>query len=62
MEPAGVNFIQTGGQVENLAALLGGAVDTATMTGPSGGTKAAAQVSATSSMGPTSIFLLPRPL
>jgi NitT/TauT family transport system substrate-binding protein len=43
MEPNDVNFIQTGGQVENLAALLSGAVDAATMTGPSGGTKAAAQ-------------------
>ena len=31
-------FIQTGGQVENLAALLSGNVDAATMTGPSGGT------------------------
>jgi ABC-type nitrate/sulfonate/bicarbonate transport system substrate-binding protein len=43
MEPTDVNFIQTGGQVENLAALFSGAVDAATMTGPSGGTKAAAQ-------------------
>ena len=43
MEPTDVNFIQTGGQVENLAALLSGAVDAATMTGPSGGSKAAAQ-------------------
>ncbi len=43
MEPADVNFIQTGGQVENLAALLSGNVDAATMTGPSGGTRAAAQ-------------------
>jgi NitT/TauT family transport system substrate-binding protein len=43
MEPSDVNFIQTGGQVENLAALLSGAVDAATMTGPSGGTKAVAQ-------------------
>jgi len=37
MEPTDVNFIQTGGQVENLAALLTGNVDAATMTGPSGG-------------------------
>jgi ABC-type nitrate/sulfonate/bicarbonate transport system substrate-binding protein len=43
MEPSDVNFIQTGGQVENLAALLSGNVDAATMTGPSGGTRAAAQ-------------------
>lgn len=43
MEPADVTFIQTGGQVENLAALFSGAVDAATMTGPSGGTRAAAQ-------------------
>ncbi|MBI3066931.1 MAG: ABC transporter substrate-binding protein [Deltaproteobacteria bacterium] len=43
VEPAEVNFLQTGGQVENLAALLGGAVDAATMTGPSGGSRAAAQ-------------------
>ncbi|HEU4341913.1 MAG TPA: ABC transporter substrate-binding protein [Candidatus Binatia bacterium] len=43
MEPTDLNFIQTGGQVENLAALLSGAVDAATMTGPSGGSKAAAQ-------------------
>jgi len=43
MEPTDVTFIQTGGQVENLAALFSGAVDAATMTGPSGGTKAAAQ-------------------
>lgn len=43
MEPTDVTFIQTGGQVENLAALFGGAVDAATMTGPSGGTRAAAQ-------------------
>jgi NitT/TauT family transport system substrate-binding protein len=43
MEPTDVNFIQTGGQVENLAALLSGAVDAATMTGPSGGSRAAAQ-------------------
>src|SRR5881296_64460 len=35
MEPSDVNFIQTGGQVENLAALFSGAVDAATMTGPS---------------------------
>ena len=37
MEPTDLSFIQTGGQVENLAALLSGAVDAATMTGPSGG-------------------------
>ena len=43
MEPTDLNFIQTGGQVENLGALLNGAVDAATMTGPSGGTKAIAQ-------------------
>jgi len=43
MEPTEVTFIQTGGQVENLAALFSGAVDAATMTGPSGGTRAAAQ-------------------
>ena len=43
MEPTEVNFIQTGGQVENLMALFNGAVDAATMTGPSGGTKAIAQ-------------------
>src|SRR5437773_3455215 len=43
MEPTDVTFIQTGGQVENLAALLSGNVDAATMTGPSGGTRAAAQ-------------------
>lgn len=43
VEPSEVNFIQTGGQVENLAALLSGNVDAATMTGPSGGTRAVAQ-------------------
>ena len=43
VDPNEVNFIQTGGQVENLAALLSGNVDAATMTGPSGGTRAAAQ-------------------
>jgi NitT/TauT family transport system substrate-binding protein len=43
MEPTDVNFIQTGGQVENLAALLSGAVDAATMTGPAGGSRAVAQ-------------------
>jgi NitT/TauT family transport system substrate-binding protein len=43
IEPTEVTFIQTGGQFENLAALLSGAVDAATMTGPSGGTKAIAQ-------------------
>jgi NitT/TauT family transport system substrate-binding protein len=43
VEPNEANMIQTGGQVENLAALLSGNVDAATMTGPSGGTRAAAQ-------------------
>jgi len=43
MGPTDLNFIQTGGQVENLAALLSGGVDAATMTGPSGGGKAIAQ-------------------
>ena len=43
MEPTDVNIIQTGGQVENLAALLSGNVDAATMTGPSGGSRASAQ-------------------
>ena len=43
MGPTDLNFIQTGGQVENLAALLSGGVDAATMTGPSGGGKAVAQ-------------------
>lgn len=43
MEPTDVTFIQTGGQVENLAALFSGIVDAAIMTGPAGGTKAAAQ-------------------
>jgi NitT/TauT family transport system substrate-binding protein len=43
MEPTDVSFIQTGGQVENLAALLSGAVDAATMTGPSGGARASSQ-------------------
>ena len=43
MESSDITFIQTGGQVENLAALFSGAVDAATMTGPSGGTQAAAQ-------------------
>ncbi len=43
MGPTDLNFIQTGGQVENLAALLSGAVDAATMTGPSGGVRAMAQ-------------------
>jgi len=43
VEPADVHFIQTGGQVENLAALLNGGVDAATMTGPSGGSRAVAQ-------------------
>src|SRR6266508_1373312 len=36
MEPTEVTFIQTGGQVENLAALFSGAVDAATMTRPVG--------------------------
>ena len=43
VDPAEVNFIQTGGQVENLTALLNGKVDAATMTGPSGGAKAIAE-------------------
>jgi NitT/TauT family transport system substrate-binding protein len=43
VEPTGVSFIQTGGQVENLAALLSGGVDAATMTGPSGGIRAVSQ-------------------
>lgn len=43
LEPTDVTFIQTGGQVENLAALFSGAVDAAIMTGPAGGVKAAAQ-------------------
>ena len=43
LEPRDVNFMQTGGQVENLAALFSGAVDAATMTGPSGGSQAIAQ-------------------
>jgi len=43
VEPADLHFIQTGGQVENFAALINGAVDAATMTGPSGGSKAVAQ-------------------
>jgi len=43
VDPSEVNLIQTGGQVENLAALLSGNVDAATMTGPSGGTRAVAQ-------------------
>ncbi len=43
VDPADVHFIQTGGQVENLMALLNGAVDAATMTGPSGGSRATAQ-------------------
>ena len=34
VEPNEVHFIQTGGQVENLAALLSGNVDAATMSGP----------------------------
>ena len=43
MQPTDVNFIQTGGQVENLAALLSGAVDAVAMTGPAGGSTAIAQ-------------------
>jgi ABC-type nitrate/sulfonate/bicarbonate transport system substrate-binding protein len=43
VDPAEVNFIQTGGQVENLTALLNGKVDAATMTGPSGGARAIAE-------------------
>jgi ABC-type nitrate/sulfonate/bicarbonate transport system substrate-binding protein len=43
MEPSDVSILQTGGQVENLSALLSGNVDAATMTGPSGGAKAIAQ-------------------
>jgi NitT/TauT family transport system substrate-binding protein len=43
LEPTDLSFIQTGGQVENLAALLSGAVDAATMTGPSGGARASSQ-------------------
>lgn len=43
LEPSAVQFIQTGGQVENLTALLSGKVDAATMTGPSGGARAIAE-------------------
>ena len=43
VETAELQLIQTGGQVENLMALLNGAVDAATMTGPSGGSRATAQ-------------------
>jgi NitT/TauT family transport system substrate-binding protein len=43
LEPADISFIQTGGQVENLTALLTGKVDAATMTGPSGGARAIAE-------------------
>src|SRR5262245_8574769 len=43
MQPTDVNFIQTGGQVENLAALLSGAVDAVAMTGPAGGARAVNQ-------------------
>jgi NitT/TauT family transport system substrate-binding protein len=42
MQAIDVNFIQTGGQVENLAALLSGAVDAVAMTGPAGGSQAIA--------------------
>lgn len=43
VDPYEVTFVQTGGQVENLTALLNGKVDAATMTGPSGGAKAIAE-------------------
>jgi len=43
VEAGELQLIQTGGQVENLMALLNGAVDAATMTGPSGGSRATAQ-------------------
>lgn len=43
MQPTDVNFIQTGGQVENLAALLSGAVDAVATTGPAGRSAAIAQ-------------------
>ena len=43
MEPSDLHFIQTGGQMENLAALFSGNVDAATMTGPSGGARAVTQ-------------------
>jgi NitT/TauT family transport system substrate-binding protein len=43
LEPSAVHFLQTGGQVENLTALLSGKVDAATMTGPSGGARAVAE-------------------
>jgi ABC-type nitrate/sulfonate/bicarbonate transport system substrate-binding protein len=43
LEHSAVQFIQTGGQVENLTALLSGKVDAATMTGPSGGARAIAE-------------------
>jgi len=43
VEPSELQLIQTGGQVENLMALLNGAVDAATMTGPSGGSRVTAQ-------------------
>jgi NitT/TauT family transport system substrate-binding protein len=43
MGPSDINILQTGGQVENLSALLSGNVDAATMTGPSGGARAIAQ-------------------
>jgi NitT/TauT family transport system substrate-binding protein len=43
IEPSELHFIQTGGQVENLAALFSGNVDAATMTGPSGGARAVTQ-------------------
>jgi len=43
LEPSDLQFIQSGGQVENLAALFSGHVDAATMTGPSGGARAVTQ-------------------
>jgi NitT/TauT family transport system substrate-binding protein len=43
MEPSDLTLLQTGGQVENLSALLSGNVDAATMTGPSGGARAIAE-------------------
>jgi NitT/TauT family transport system substrate-binding protein len=43
MEASDLNILQTGGQLENLSALLSGNVDAATMTGPSGGSRAIAQ-------------------
>ena len=40
LEPSDLHFVQSGGQVENLAALFSGNIDAATMTGPSGGARA----------------------